>query len=310
MNALNEKAPREGGASVEYANASGKPTIKQDKDSKKSAFEQFQVAQNEEFTKIVESLAKVVPESGWRRYKLDRNKRPAPVPPILSIDGQPVLQRGGTTCISGGAKAGKSTLIASICAALVGNTPVLGITKELPVEDAVLFDTEMSENEIWGFLDIITKISGCGETWDNALKLDELAPEERLQQIVDYIAEIRPGVALIDGVADLLNDPNDLRESKALVAELNRIAHEYQTAILAVLHTNPGTDKSRGHLGSEIDRKFQTCILIEKNESGEFARVTPRLTRKKPFREFAFRLNSEGLPELCTAPEITHKSKK
>ena len=105
---------------------------------------------------------------------------------------------------------------------------------------------------------------------------------------------------ILDGVADLCNDPNDLHESEALVCELMRWSCEYDNHILCVLHSNPGGDKARGHLGSALLRKSETVMLVKAD--GDTSVVSPQYCRNEPFTEFAFRINAEVLPELCSIP--------
>ena len=101
-------------------------------------------------------------------------------------------------------------------------------------------------------------------------------------------------------MADLCNDPNDLHESEALTCELMRWSSEYDNHILCVLHTNPGGDKARGHLGSALLRKSETVILVKAD--GDTSVVSPQYCRNEPFAEFAFQINASGLPELCSIP--------
>jgi hypothetical protein len=71
---------------------------------------------------------------------------------------------------------------------------------------------------------------------------------------------------LIDGVADLVNDPNDPEECNAFVAELHGLAIANEAPILCVIHFNPGGQKTRGHLGSQIERKAETNLVLSKSE--------------------------------------------
>ena len=57
------------------------------------------------------------------------------------------------------------------------------------------------------------------------------------------------------------------------------------THILCVLHTNPGSDKARGHLGSSLQRKAETVIFVHRN--GESSVVEPQFCRNEPFERFA-----------------------
>ncbi|MBR4029001.1 MAG: hypothetical protein IKJ08_05405, partial [Alistipes sp.] len=54
-------------------------------------------------------------------------------------------------------------------------------------------------------------------------------------------------------------------ESDALVCALMSLSTKTNTHILCVLHTNPGSDKARGHLGSSLQRKAETVIYVHRN---------------------------------------------
>ncbi|MSU34356.1 MAG: hypothetical protein EXS36_04470 [Pedosphaera sp.] len=76
----------------------------------------------------------------------------------------------------------------------------------------------------------------------------------------------------IDGIADLVLDVNDAAESNAFVAELHALAIQFECAIVLVIHLNPGgqakggTPKTRGHLGSQLERKSETNLRLDKDE--------------------------------------------
>lgn len=74
---------------------------------------------------------------------------------------------------------------------------------------------------------------------------------------------------MIDGIADFVIDPNNPEECFPLVTKLHGLAIEYQTAIVNVIHMNPGSDvKARGHLGSQLERKSESNLTLEKDEDG------------------------------------------
>ena len=68
-----------------------------------------------------------------------------------------------------------------------------------------------------------------------------------------------------------------------------------------MLHTNPGSDKARGHLGSSLQRKAETVIFVHRN--GECSVVEPQFCRNEPFERFAFNISEEGIPEICDMPQ-------
>jgi RecA-family ATPase len=72
---------------------------------------------------------------------------------------------------------------------------------------------------------------------------------------------------LIDGIADFCNDPNDGKECFELVRKLHKLAVDHECVIVCVIHENPGNGggKTRGHLGSHLDRKAETSLRLQKD---------------------------------------------
>ena len=88
-----------------------------------------------------------------------------------------------------------------------------------------------------------------------------------VHQVIRQEAQVGNGVfiALIDGHGDLVRNVNDPEETADYVAVLHALAIESHCHIYGALHLNPGSDfKSRGHLGSELERKSQTNLRLEK----------------------------------------------
>jgi hypothetical protein len=106
-----------------------------------------------------------------------------------------------------------------------------------------------------------------------AYALLDLSASERLALLHAELARASSecgGVhcALIDGVADLLENVNDIPAAIGLVQELRNLSVQYDCPIVCVLHENPAqpgfTGKTRGHLGSELERKADANLSIKK----------------------------------------------
>ena len=132
------------------------------------------------------------------------------------------------------------------------------------------------------------------------LTLREVEPKERFSILRDAIAYYKPRLVVIDGIADLMYNSNCIEESDAVVGELMTLSTEYNCHIMNVLHTNPNSDKARGHIGSTLQRKAETMIYVRK--VGEKSVVEPQFCRNEEFAPFAFHITEEGLPEECDMP--------
>lgn len=92
---------------------------------------------------------------------------------------------------------------------------------------------------------------------------------------------------MLDGVADLVPNVNDPEESNFFVNELHSLAIKFTAPIIGIIHLNPGTDKTRGHLGSQLERKAETNLKLEKDGDaiivwGEKNRHAPILKANGP----------------------------
>ena len=105
------------------------------------------------------------------------------------------------------------------------------------------------------------------------------------------------GFVSIDGVADIVENVNDLKESNKEMNALMRMTTKANCHILTVIHRNHGSDKATGHVGSAIMKKAETVAFVTRD--GDQTKVTPDYTRNYPFSEFYFELDHHHLPRLA-----------
>jgi hypothetical protein len=107
------------------------------------------------------------------------------------------------------------------------------------------------------------------------------------------------GLVIIDGIADLCVDVNDIREANELVQKLMKWTEELGIHIVVVIHSNFGSDKPTGHLGSFLEKKTETQIQLEVVEDNKnLVAVRCKRSRSYPFDEFYFKINEYGLPTV------------
>lgn len=102
------------------------------------------------------------------------------------------------------------------------------------------------------------------------------------------------GLVIVDGIADLLDSPNDQETSNKIVQAImswTKIKHFH---LLTVIHKNHGSDKPTGHLGSTIMKKAETVAFVENH--GDMVEVTPDYTRNYGFAKFSFFVDKNGFP--------------
>lgn len=237
-------------------------------------------------------------------HLLDASTKIAEPVPILSRYGSIIASEGNISAVVGAAKSKKTFL----CTALVGamlrpsGTSAFGIT---PSQSLVLWvDTEQSASHTQRVIKRIHRMAHKpeNEPYDKlvTLTLREVEPKERFSILRDAIAYYKPRLVVIDGISDLMYNSNCIEESDSVVGELMALSTEYNCHIMNVLHTNPNSDKARGHIGSTLQRKAETMIYVRK--VGERSVVEPQFCRNEEFAPFAFHVTEEGLPEECDMP--------
>jgi hypothetical protein len=125
--------------------------------------------------------------------------------------------------------------------------------------------------------------------------------KERIQ-FIEYCLEHKvknTGLLIIDGIADLVSDVNNLEESNACVQKLMEWSANYKVHIMCVIHSNFGSDKPTGHLGSFLEKKAETQIQLEANTvNKDWITVKCKRSRGYSFETFSFKVNEIGLPEI------------
>jgi hypothetical protein len=206
-------------------------------------------------------------------------------PMILSYKDKRLGEAGSIVVIQGKVKSGKTAVVGAILGAAIGGTgDLFGLESPNPLKKAVLhYDTEQSRYEHFDVLDVsVRKRAGFTEIPKHLHSYTMLQLEigerwKTIQADVERRSVQHDGVHLVvlDGVADLVNDPNDASGSFSLIHELHAFADRHQCLIVAVLHENPGSGskKTRGHLGSQMERKARTSISVEKDGNSEIVQM-------------------------------------
>ena len=242
-------------------------------------------------------------------YRIDITKHYQEPTPMVTIDNCCVCSAGNISAIVGESKSKKTFLATAIIASafaypLKGSPAFKNISNNAELS-VLWFDTEQGEAHVRKVINRINTITGTSRIGGedprlNVYALRELDPKERRALLYDALYTHSPNIVVIDGVADLQYDTNDLRESEALVGELMALSTGYNCHIMCILHTNPGTDKARGHVGSALQRKAESVLYVHRVD--DVSIVEPQFCRNEPFERFAFRVNADGIPQLCELP--------
>lgn len=104
------------------------------------------------------------------------------------------------------------------------------------------------------------------------------------------------GFVIIDGIADLVADVNELKHSNLIVQWLMEMTTTYNCHIMTIIHSNYGSNKPTGHLGSLLEKKAETQFELKINKDTGCIDVNCRRTRNIPFEPFTFALTDSNLP--------------
>ncbi len=231
-------------------------------------------------------------------------------PPLINCCNELFISRGNVAMISGKPKAFKTFLVSAMVASI--ESEQLNMEADEAVKRILIVDTEQSKAHAHKVLKRIYKMCGWSLDKDDdrvaMIALREYSIHDRLQAVLTSVSTYFPDVVIIDGVRDLITDFNSIEESSGLVGMLMQLSTNYNCGIICILHQNKNDNNARGHLGSELANKSETVMQVV-NDKG-IATVSPVHCRNREFDEFSFRINHEGLPELCEAPKVSAKTDK
>ena len=220
--------------------------------------------------------------------------------PVVKRHNTIICSEGNISAVVGEAKSKKTFLCTAMVGSLLDNKQrqQFGIQ---PNRCKVLWvDTEQSPAHIQKLLFRINILGGLPHnTPDPTIymaALREATPSDRMNIVINGITAHNPKLVVIDGISDLMNNTNCLEESEALVAKLLALSSIHNCHIMCVLHTNPNSDKARGHLGSTLMRKAESVIYVHK--TGEISMVKPQYCRNEPFEPFAFKIEEHENAEF------------
>lgn len=145
-------------------------------------------------------------------------------------------------------------------------------------------------------------MSGLKDNKDyHPFSLRTIGYKERIK-FIDYCLNKKYeniGVLIIDGVADLVADVNNLEECNNCVQKIMEWSANYNLHIIAVIHSNFGSYKPTGHLGSLLEKKTETQIELEANTvNTEWTTVKCKRSRNYAFETFSFSVNDIGYPYI------------
>ena len=242
----------------------------------------------------------------WQASRLSVTKVYEMSPEIIKAQDSVIGTLGNFSASIGKAKSKKTFNVSAIVAAALTNGTVLKYSASLPDEKRrVLYvDTEQSPYHCQKVMRRILRMCGLTPDKDHEflefLALRKYTPEERIEITRQAIYNLHDvGLVIIDGIRDFVYDINSPSESTKIITLLMQWTDERQIHIHAILHQNKGDENARGHIGTELNNKAETVLSVEKDsQNNDISSVKSVHIRAMDFEPFAFRINSDALPEL------------
>lgn len=247
---------------------------------------------------------------------------------LLEYREVPFAPLGGIQAITGHKKNGKTFLMCQFMAAILAGDsermraqlPALKIHQStadaLGKETSVLYiDTEMEALNTVKVVRRVQYLCGWDYTIDNPrLRVLWLRAEEknavRWEKTKQAIYENRPTAIFLDGLRDVVGDFNDNKESADIISECMTIATQLNCCLFTVLHENPGSDKMRGHLGTELGNKVtDTFVSVKtKNDNQVYFTVKQVDARGKDVPDYKFEITDDagslGVPRIIDPAQV------
>ena len=234
-----------------------------------------------------------------QRYLIDLAKTYSEPSYLIKSGSVGTIPRGDIIAVKAKSKNGKTFLCSIFAAVAMGAE--WGSLNAVENGCKVMFvDTEQNEKNVARVARRIHALvnidihKNSGRLLCYALRKMDM--NKRWQFIQDRVSEERPDLLIIDGIADLIADFNNIGESQEIIGKLMATSTEFNLSIIFVLHTNKSKDDSnmKGHLGTMAVQKCSDVFEVVKNVATFNVSVSE--CRNIPISEFSFILDNDGIP--------------
>src|SRR5690606_2146149 len=230
-------------------------------------------------------------------------------PPIMKKIGKSnsvIGTLGNFSANTGKATRRKTFNVVSLVAAALSGKQIVQYKVEVPENrpKILYLDTEQSKYHCYRSLLRLYRMIyypiTSGHQNLEFISLREYPTKERVKIIQYALYKYSENVSLvvIDGIRDLVNDINSATEATEIIGLFMKWSQELNIHIHTVLHLNKGDDNTRGHLGTELNNKAESILVVTKNDlDANYSTVAPKFIRDIEFEPFTFYID-DGLPVL------------
>ena len=208
---------------------------------------------------------------------------------ISNVQEYPICGMGSLVMVSGLSGSMKTTLLKGLAASALSFQPHLSFRLDVGNRDIVWFDTEQPPASFYKTGKTILDLIGARSKPDrlHMYSLDRIKKKDRLMVMKEILAEQHDGnigMLVIDGIADMCMDFNNIEQSSELMEEVTTIRSETGAIVFPVLHTTKTNGWMRGHLGTIADEKGDAVIDVIKADG--YSRIVGKKVRAfDPFPE-------------------------
>jgi hypothetical protein len=212
---------------------------------------------------------------------------------------------GNFSCLVGASKSRKSFFKSLLVASFLGGqtSQYASIIKNHRDRECYILDVDTEQSAYHSqkvFQRVMDMVGVKNNIHYQPFALRPYEPKERLEFIewLIYESDFRDNIGLvsIDGLADLVNDFNDLKESQKVVQKVMKWTDDKQFHLTTILHSNFGTNKAVGHIGSSVLKKAESVCTISSEDGITNVKFTH--TRGYPIDDIQFKVNDSGIPVL------------
>ncbi|MBQ9555979.1 MAG: AAA family ATPase [Muribaculaceae bacterium] len=244
-------------------------------------------------------------------YFIDRNIVYPEPDYLLEIGGVPTMPKGNLVAVTAKWKNGKTFFCDILTAIFMGSDYFVNCRSLKERGRALFFDTEQCYTDtqrVQKTIDAMTPESrhedykvACLQAAPIDSEVGRTASPSRYDIICRCIAHEQPDLVIIDGIADLVYNYNDVIESQDIVSKLAAMANEYKCCIVVVMHQNKSLldTNMKGHLGTLLYQKCSDVFTVEKHDNVFEVKHGP--TRHRTCGDICFKLDADGIPLSAVA---------
>lgn len=225
----------------------------------------------------------------------------------------PTLTLGEFSSIVAPSKTKKTFKKSALVAAVIGGNAnnYFDNMRSFYDQEGYIFDIDTEQGPYYAkkAMQRVVKMVGSHHPKYMPFGLRKLSESQRLHFIDElverYSKKGKIALMVIDGIADLCVNVNDIEQSKEVIIYLEKWTAKGMH-ILNVIHKNFSNEKATGHLGTYVQKKCETIIKLENMDEQKRnppIKVTQSYSRGPRFEPYYFKLNEHALPEKCEEEE-------